>query len=1011
MPWLAALAVGVGAGLLLSSPAFLTRFSDPLAPLQGAVGLEALGPGRFHGSFQRPAASSLPDLDDRLAALRGKAGTRGVLDLLEDLPEAVRSLEDQARSQPDSATAWSDLAAAYLTRGAGSPANEDPLDILAALRAAQTATRLDPEHPEAAFNFAESLTRCGLKHEALQAWNHYLDLDPASAWTSLALDCRKRLGSPTHDRRWNDQGKPALLAALAAGDREGVRGVVDRFRTRSREFVLKELFPAWAKAYLVNDPAQYEAVRSQLVQLTNLLAQISGDPLLAHTAKHLDRSPGIHREIAGLIATWKESGEFAELDARAAALEKLESPLAGWARYWAERVRYNHDPQRSREELTQLITWASARHYSMVHSSALALLGLIDAKEDRPELALERYRVARSLANAAEGPISELPFHLVEASAAQRLGHLRQAWRARFTGALSAAEVGDKTRIHGPILTAVEALLDSGEVTLARLFLDELVANARGSERVDVRTETLLQAGRLAAMQERWTDAEELFASAIADADAHGGHLGSRLRAVVQLAQGRTLAQRNPEQADRLLSEALDYFRSGNFPFYEAATLDARAKSQAQADRFEEAAKTYQDSIDAWTRRRNKLSDSNSQLFTLEQGRSTFDAKIRLELVSLRSAERAFFTAEDAKARRLTEHLGLVDSGPTDLQGLREEIPVGVMLIAYTVLNEGIGIWLIHRHSDLFRWVPVPRGHLDLAIAELHSALRRNEDIDATTRKLSQWIWYPIATEIPKESRVIVIPDGALADVPWGLVHGPKSSRPLVNDHQISLAPNVRIALAALREPWRRPESVLVMADPATDEFHGLDRLPEAAREGAEVAALYSARPESGYFSGEGATSEIFLDSGPRFELVHFAGHGIGQADSPADSALFFAPSESFPDGKLSAARIAEVDWPETRVVILASCQGVQNGAVGREVLAGLSAAFLAGGVKTLIASPERVPEYATAALMNALHRALLAGQSPAAALRTAQLELIRSPDESLNQPKHWATWLVIGSP
>lgn len=1011
MPWLAALAVGVGAGLLLSSPAFLTRFSDPLAPLQGAVGLEALGPGRFHGAFQRPAASSLPDLDDRLAALRGKAGTRGVLDLLEDLPEAVRSLEDQARSQPDSATAWSDLAAAYLTRGAGSSANEDPLDVLAALRAALTATQLDPEHPEAAFNFAESLTRCGLKHEAFQAWNRYLDLDPSSAWTSLALDRRKRLAAPTHDRRWNDQGRPTLLAALAAGNRDEVRDVVDRFRTRSREWLLNEAFPGWGRAAEASDTSAAAVHREEIHLVAEVLAELTGDELLLDAARTLPNDLLRARALAQVLAPWPgKNGSLEAWQATSEGLRRMDSPLAAWAAYQAERLGYNAGRPTAKANLTQLAADLEDKPYPMVRSSIEGLLGVIAGIEDDPERALEHYAAGRNLAERSEGSVAAQPFDLLDASALDRLGRRRDAWRAFFSAIEGSARVGDRFRIYGPLLTAADVLGEARETDLAGPFVAELLTNARGSGQSALLSESFASAGRQAAAAGRWAEAERLFGTALAEARKVEATLAPRLVAYSRLAQGSTRIAAAPEAAKADLEAALSHFQGDDFRYYESETLLALGRTEEQLGRPILAAERYREAIDAQFERRRRLRADEARLFTVDRLQSAFDSLITLELDALDSVDAAFGTADRSKALGLAEALKAASlANPEEIRG---HLPEDLALIQYAALPDRLAIWVVQRQGSAFRSAPVPRDALNRAVADFREALRTRHGVPEAKTRLSQWLWAPISSLVSPETRLLIVPDGALGDVPWAGLDSDGRGRPLVADHEISVAPSAALARHLLARPWQAPRSVLVVADPAFSarEFPSLERLPNAEMEGYELAFRFPPAARR-LLTGRAADQRAFLDHAPGIELIHFAGHGIGEGDSPADSSLVFAPDEAKSDSQLPAWKIAAMDWSGTRLVVLSSCQGVQSGVIGRQVLTGLATAFLAGGVPTLVANPEPVTDQVTRAFMRYFYDALEAGQRPAQALRTAQLQMIQSSLVERNQPKSWASWIVIGAP
>jgi CHAT domain-containing protein len=74
--------------------------------------------------------------------------------------------------------------------------------------------------------------------------------------------------------------------------------------------------------------------------------------------------------------------------------------------------------------------------------------------------------------------------------------------------------------------------------------------------------------------------------------------------------------------------------------------------------------------------------------------------------------------------------------------------------------------------------------------------------------------------------------------------------------------------------------------------------------------------------------------------------------------------------------------------VILAACDSGRNAVLAGDELLGLGGAFLAGGTAQLVASVVPVPDNETATLMAALHREIIAGAVPAAALRTVQREL-----------------------
>jgi CHAT domain-containing protein len=91
--------------------------------------------------------------------------------------------------------------------------------------------------------------------------------------------------------------------------------------------------------------------------------------------------------------------------------------------------------------------------------------------------------------------------------------------------------------------------------------------------------------------------------------------------------------------------------------------------------------------------------------------------------------------------------------------------------------------------------------------------------------------------------------------------------------------------------------------------------------------------------------------------------------------------------------------------VTLSACETGLGRAAGGD-LVGLCRGFLAAGARTLVVSLWRVDDAATAELMAAFYRQLTAGQSPAAALRAAQLAGLAR----YGHPYYWAPWVVVGN-
>jgi hypothetical protein len=231
---------------------------------------------------------------------------------------------------------------------------------------------------------------------------------------------------------------------------------------------------------------------------------------------------------------------------------------------------------------------------------------------------------------------------------------------------------------------------------------------------------------------------------------------------------------------------------------------------------------------------------------------------------------------------------------------------------------------------------------------------------------------------------LVVVPTGALNAVPWWTL-------PACRGRPVTVAPSAavwyRAATAAGGGNGSRPAGAPVLA--------AGPRLPAAP---AEVAALAARVPGATVLTGPDATARAVgqaIDGAP---LVHLAAHGTFRADNPLFSAVEFA------DGPLTVYDLERLRRPPELIVLSACDSGLSAVHPGDELM-GLSAALLALGTRTLIATVSAVPAEATAALMLDLHGRMRAGTPPAAALAAAQEAGAGGGDGGGDGPRDGVAW------
>lgn len=205
----------------------------------------------------------------------------------------------------------------------------------------------------------------------------------------------------------------------------------------------------------------------------------------------------------------------------------------------------------------------------------------------------------------------------------------------------------------------------------------------------------------------------------------------------------------------------------------------------------------------------------------------------------------------------------------------------------------------------------------------------------------------------------------------------------------------------------RQPEAELVRA--LEREGFSFAPLPASRRE-IEAAATALQSGDTRLYTGAAFTAAAVLAELQRpNRIVHFATHAILDERVPDRSGILLttAAGESAP-AILRARDLAGLSIP-VDLVTLSACQTGLGQIVAGEGVLGLAWAFTRAGASSLIVTLWNVSDASSAATMIAFYRALAAGQSKSAALRSARLAILDNP--ALRHPYFWAGHVLIGDP
>ena len=324
-----------------------------------------------------------------------------------------------------------------------------------------------------------------------------------------------------------------------------------------------------------------------------------------------------------------------------------------------------------------------------------------------------------------------------------------------------------------------------------------------------------------------------------------------------------------------------------------------------------------------------------------------------------------------------------------------------------------------------------------------------DEQFQKASSELAKMIIAPALAELGTK-RLVVIADGALQYVPFAALPV-DGGRPLIVDHEIVSLPSasslaIQRQTLANRQP--APKGIAVVADPvfsaadvrlrgsgvakdvavaaasresdtrilehlsgsSTNGQLAIRRLPFTRQEAEQILAV---APQGANFKAiDFRANRALATSGElsQYRYVHFATHGYLDTTRAGLSAIVLSmiDEQGKPqDGFLRAHDIYNLKLP-AELVVLSACETGLGKEVRGEGIEGLTRGFMYAGARRVVVSLWNVNDKATASLMQRLYVGMLRGKkTPAAALRAAQIEMLRS--KQWQAPYYWAPFVMQG--
>lgn len=392
------------------------------------------------------------------------------------------------------------------------------------------------------------------------------------------------------------------------------------------------------------------------------------------------------------------------------------------------------------------------------------------------------------------------------------------------------------------------------------------------------------------------------------------------------------------------------------------------------------------------------------------QDKSAAYHKLIKLLVEADKPEQAFAVGEKLKSRVLREKLQsraskILDG---DISSQKSNLSADTVVVSYVLTDEECFAFLIKAGAPpKIITLPVGAAELGEQIGRYRkSILSFSPTFKTEAKQLYDSLLKAADGEISKAKRLIIVPDGALWELPFQAVINSASGKYLVEEREISYAPSLGI-LSALKSQTTSKTNQKNFLAFANSTRKDSAPLPEAEREANDIGKLYA---PSRVFVKTAATEKRVKTEVANAKVLHLAVHGEINQTNPFESALLFTP-EASDDGRLTVSEILQMNLPDS-LVVLSSCDTSNGQILSGEGLLSMSWAFLASGGKSVVAAQWAVEEKATADLMVNFHLAVRGtdGNEAASALRAAQLEALKRPSP-YNHPFYWSAFVAVEGP
>jgi CHAT domain-containing protein len=474
----------------------------------------------------------------------------------------------------------------------------------------------------------------------------------------------------------------------------------------------------------------------------------------------------------------------------------------------------------------------------------------------------------------------------------------------------------------------------------------------------------------------------------------------------LRFAQAISLCIRKPEQAEKLLSDVIDFAEATGRVAMLPYAYFYRGIARREAKKEDSAISDLNQAIAVLESRRRSIHRRDLRNLWFRIADDPFH-----ELANLywsRGDDRAVFAlAERRRGLIFLDGVSVASDAaePLTAEQISTRLDPGTAMIVFTASPQYSLATLIEKDRVVMHRLPRTGVFLDRKI-RLRTAIEKDQlpNIQPIADELYELLVAPLGINARRIQRLVVVADQPLHDLPFSVLHDRKANKYLIEQFDLVRVASASVYVQAKSTVLDPLETVLTIGDPAFDRniCPSCPSLPGARTEALAVARQY---PRSRTLVGAEATFDQLAAGVQTADVIHIGTHTVPSIEERQVLNLLLAPSGGHA-GTCSVGEAAGLLLKKGSVVVVSGCQTGTSREPG--TLRDFAGSFLAAGARHVVATLWDVEDDQSRTFALVFHRALRRSGNAITAAREAQIFMLRSSDRLVRSPRAWSGFQVF---